>query len=425
MRVGAAIIDVTPPAGLAMAGFAARAKPAQGAHDALTVRAIAVDDTAIVCADVIGLHEGSCERIRAQASLDADRIIVAALHTHGGPACMPGRIGGRVDEDYITQLETACVAAIDRAVANQKPARILFGLGADPDIARNRRHAGGLVDAHLPVMRFEAEDGARIAIVTAYACHPVVLGADNLLWTADYPGFVRQQLEAAHPGAVVVFLTGCAADANTGHSAHASISLAANPDRTFEAAARTASRIAGSVLSAPLVITHGATAVASRAIELGLARREMETQQALAAQWRGEFEIADSARRALLAEWIAWAETRTDEPLHPWPARVTVMTWGGKRIVALPGEIFAETAISIRARLNDPDTIVIGFCDGCPGYIAPASEFPHGGYEIDEAHRYYGMPATFAPGAAEKLADAAVELAAELEERATAARSYP
>ena len=39
------------------------------------------------------------------------------------------------------------------------------------------------------------------------------------------------------------------------------------------------------------------------------------------------------------------------------------------------------------------------------------------GYEVDEAHRYYGQPATFAPGSAERLADAAVALVSTLAER--------
>lgn len=38
-----------------------------------------------------------------------------------------------------------------------------------------------------------------IAVVTAYACHPVVLAADNRLWTADYPCYLRKALEAAYP----------------------------------------------------------------------------------------------------------------------------------------------------------------------------------------------------------------------------------
>jgi len=45
--------------------------------------------------------------------------------------------------------------------------------------------------------------------------------------------------------------------------------------------------------------------------------------------------------------------------------------------------------------------MMVGFADGCSGYIPPLGEYRHGGYEVEEAHRYYGLPAAFAVGAAE------------------------
>jgi neutral ceramidase len=116
---GAALVDATPPPGLAMAGFAARSRPAAGAHDPLTVRAVAVGDTAIVCADVIGLHEDMCARIRERAQVDAEGIVVAALHTHGGPVSMDGRVGAAVDETYLARLEEACIRALDEGPASR------------------------------------------------------------------------------------------------------------------------------------------------------------------------------------------------------------------------------------------------------------------------------------------------------------------
>jgi neutral ceramidase len=408
---GAALVDATPPPGLAMAGFAARSRPAAGAHDPLTVRAVAVGDTAIVCADVIGLHEDMCARIRERAQVDAEGIVVAALHTHGGPVSMDGRVGAAVDETYLARLEEACIRALDEAAAARRPASLLFGVGDDPGVARNRRCPGGPVDSHLPVLRIRGEDGAWIAVVTAYACHPVVLGPNNLLWTADYPAVVRRVLEAAHPGALALFLTGCAGDANTGHTAHASFSLAPDPKRTFTAAQRIGTRIAVRALAAEARPLVGPVCASSGVVRLDFARRETLPLETLARAWREEAVTADPGRRALLEAWVAWSEAIAPQPLVPWSARVTALTWGGQAIVALPGEIFAETAVGIREGLGEPSAVVVGYAEGCPGYLPPASAFVHGGYEVDEAHRYYGMPATFAPGASELLAAQAVALA--------------
>jgi neutral ceramidase len=408
---GAAIVDITPAAGLPMAGFAARVSPATGIHDPLTVRAVAVGDTAIVVADVIGLDAATCRRVKDRVSLPGDCVVVAALHTHGGPVTMPGRLAAPCDEAYLGRLEDAMVTAVDRAVTGQRRARLEFGCGADPHVAKNRRHPGGLVDSHLPLMKIVAEDDSPIAIVTAYACHPVVLGADNTAWTADYPHYVRQALEAAYPGAVALFLTGCAADANTGHTAHASLSLATNPDRTFEAAERAGSRIAGSVLQAPTVEVEGPVAAASVVVTLGFERREREPPRDLARLWRAERIGADPVRATVLEIWASWAESIPENAEHSHvDGRVTVLLWGGVPIIALPGEIFAETALAIRKAAAVP-SFVVGYCDDNPGYLPPETEYKHGGYEVDEAHRFYGMPATFAPGSAERLAEAAIALA--------------
>lgn len=423
LNVGAAILDITPPAGLAMAGFAARSEPATGAHDALTVRALAVEETAIVIVDVLGLDRATTDAIKARAALPAENIVIAALHTHGGPQTLQGRFIPGLDAHYMETLEEAVVHAISDALASRQPAVMSFGSGADPGIARNRRHPGGLTDPHLPVLTFTGTDGAPIATLVAHACHPVVLGADNRLWTADYPGYVRAQIEAARPGTLAIFATGCTGDANTGHSAYASWTLAASASRTFEAADRIGIAVAEKALAAsPAPHSGTGASIARRTVSLGFMRRETDTMEALAAGWRAEAEVGDAARRALLSGWIAWAERGLPDDLatRRLDVEIAALRWGDIEIVALPGEIFAETAHTVRALIGNPDAILIGFADDNPGYIPPASEFASGGYEVDDAHRYYGQPATFAPGSAEALAEAAADAMRDLRGRAKA-----
>lgn len=411
IMAGAACFDITPPPGMPFSGFAARSLPATGTHDALTVRAIAVDDTAILVADVIGIDAETSLRVRERCPLPADNVVIAALHTHGGPVSMSGRLSLAADAAYLERLEDACVAAIEKAVARRRPARFKVGSGKDPQIARNRRHPGGIVDGALPVLHIVDESGAMIAIITAYACHPVVLAADNLLWTADYPHFVRRRLEEAHPGAMALFMTGCAGDANTGHSAQASVSLAANAERTFQTAERIGRLIAETALAADMQPTSGPVTADNLTIQLGFKRREVPANDALAARWKAEMEKAEPARRLLLEHWINWAQTMPDALPATIAARVTRLDWAGISIIALPGEIFAETALVIRNALPvGRPGFVVGFADDNPGYIPPAGEFDFGGYEIDEAHRYYAQPATFALGSAESLSEAALTL---------------
>jgi hypothetical protein len=410
VTAGAAVVDITPPPGLAMSGFVARTTPATGTHDPLTARALAVGDTVLVVADVVALSAAACARIRTRLPLPADGIVIAALHTHGGPVPTDEGLGGAPDPAFLTQLEDGCVAAARKALDRRRPARLMFGNGPDPGVARNRRHPGGPTDPAMPVLAVVGEDGRPIAHLLSHACHPVVLGADNTLYTADYPGFARVAVEAAHPGTVAIFFTGCAGEANTGHTAHGSISTAANPARTFAEARRVGEAVAAAAQAAPLTAVPGPVAAADVMVTLPLERREREPAETLAARWRKERETAqDPARQALLGAWIAWAEGPARAAPVDQIERVSVLRWGGVSLVALPGEVFAATAQAVRAVATGP-CIVGCYADSCRGYIPPLQEYPFGGYEVDEAHRYFGMPAGYAPGCAERLAEAAAAL---------------
>lgn len=407
IRAGAASVDITPPAGLHLAGFAARTAPAEGVHDPLTARAVVVEDTGVVVLDVIGLHEDMAARIRQRSPLPDDNIIVAATHTHGAPVSMKGRLGHAADAEFLQSIEDGAVEALRLAYEGRQQATIAGGIGGDPGVAWNRRHAEGPLDRSVPVIRIRDMEGRCIAVLASYACHPVVLAADNLRMTADYPFYTRQALEAAHPGAVALFLTGCAGDANTGHTAQASWTLAANSARTFETAERLGTRIAEAALAAGEAVASGAIGAAHRELDLDLTRLEDAPLPELAARWRAEQETAEPVRAILLGHWIAWAERNRDVVPGSWRGRVSLLDWGGIPIVAMPGEIFSETGLSVRDACGRRPAFVLAYAEGTPGYIPPRSEFPFGGYEVEEAHRFIGMPGAFAPGSAEALAAAA------------------
>lgn len=403
IQVGAATIDITPPDGQAMAGYAARTGVAVGAHDALTVRALVVDDTAVVTIDVIGIDADFSARARARITLPDEAITIAATHTHGGPVSMPGRLSAEADPAFILQIEDAVVQAVDRAITNQKPARLLGGVGMEPGFASNRRRSGGPVDAGIPVLRFETAQGSTIAILVSYACHPVVLGADNLSWTGDYPHFVREELENALPGAIAIFATGCAGDVNTGHSAAASLTPLATPERSFIKAKEIGFGIAKSALEARLTNVSGNIGHSEAFEDICFEQREHGAPEMLAKTWRAAAKVTTSIE----AIWANWAETRMGRDIAPRRARVTALKWGDAVIVALPGEIFAETALEIRKSLAPQDPLfILAYADDNLGYVPPKSDYSRGGYEIDEAHRFYGLGATVAPKTAEHLAQA-------------------
>ncbi|RPF26931.1 alkaline ceramidase [Georgenia muralis] len=429
MRAGVAVAEVTPRSPVAMSGFAARTAPSSGVHDPLLVQALCVGDTALVTVDVVGLDEAACAEIRRRCPVPADRVVVHATHTHGGPVSMPGRLGPGLDPTWLEEVVGTCVDAVGRAAAAQVPVTVRAAAGERTGVARNRRRPDGPVDDVVPVVQLVRTDGTVLATVVSYACHPVVLGADNTLLTADYPAVVRRRVSAA-TSAPTLFVTGCAGDANTGHSAQSSISTAAAPGRTFETCEEVGARIADAVLAARPVDAPGPVTAAGTEVRLAYDLPPLDDVAADRRRWARERAAAPPAERALVDAWIAWADRwlagapRSSHHL----ATVSVLRWGGALLVALPGEPSAVAARAVResvravrrsaGRTGDGVVpVVAGYSNGCPGYLPSADEYAVGGYEVEDAHRYYGAPGPFAAGSLEGLLDATTELVGRVLER--------
>ncbi|MFH5879918.1 neutral/alkaline non-lysosomal ceramidase N-terminal domain-containing protein [Arthrobacter sp. NA-172] len=421
LRVGAAVVEILPPSGTRMAGFAARTEPSTGVHDPLTVRALAVDDTCWITVDVCGLHEDTCTRIAHGLPFAPERVAITATHTHAGPCVMPGRLGGH-DPALLESIVLACHEAAETAVASQRLATLKYGESRGVDVARNRRHPERAVDPPVQVATFSDEAGEVIAWLVLYPCHPVVLGPENRLISGDYPAFTRSVLEERSPGSVALFLPGTAGNINSGHPADASYSLSGSAGRTMEQARKIGEHVAASALGTPLLplsasdsYSHsGVTSAARRTIGVAMNSRDAVSPAELRRQWEAEAISADPGRRSLLNSWKQWAMDRSPDDEMSWDAPVTVFNWHGLTLVGLPGEPFLATTEAIASGVKGP-VFVTGYTNGCPGYFPTADEYDFGGYEVEDAHRYYGMPAPFAPGSAEVLIHTALTLVGELQ----------
>ncbi len=408
--VGAAVVAVEVPVGTPMAGYAARPGPSTGVHDPLTVRALVVDGVGFVAVDCVALTETTCAEIRSASPLR--EVFVAATHTHAGPCLTPGRVGG-ADEAVLADVVAAAGRALATATAAAVPCLVTYGEATGLGVARNRRHLDREIDPPLQVVGFVGDAGL-VAALASYPCHPVVLDASNRLISADYPGVLRATVEAAHPGAVCLFATGCAGDVNDGHPAEASYTSKASDSRTFAAVERIGARLGDAAvraLAAATPLDPDAVAVATTPITLDLDMLDPAQVAEDCDGWRATAGSVDPAQRAVYDIWADWADDWLAATDHEtvWNSRVGVVTIGDLRLVTLPCEPFLGIADGIRRRLGR--AVVVGYTDGVAGYVPTADEYQYGGYEVVDSHRYYGMPAPFARGSAERLVEAAVGVA--------------
>lgn len=438
LRAGFARRDITPPPGAPLSGFVVRTRPAAGVHDPLHARALALAQgdarACLLALDLIGVDAELTRDIRAEVArrggLPEGALAVCATHTHGGPAVLARSRLGEPPPGYRAELTRRAADAVLAALADLAPCTLGVARGRQLEVARNRRLPGGPIDPDVPVAAFR-RDGRLVGLLASYACHPVVLGPDNHLVTRDYPGMVVDALEARAEQPFACFVTGCCGEINHGHHAHDSLRSGPSERRSFAEAARLAGLIADEAWRAADRAAPEAPEDpgAPAGVPLRTARARVRLPYGPLpspprddlARWRRERrELAgsDAARGALLDTLIRWAETRPEAPPDDEEVELMAIAAGRLLLLLLPGEVFAETGLALKAAIASRAPrcvpIVVGCALAAPGYLPPRSAFADGGYEVAEAFRFYGRPAPFAPEAAERLEAAARDLATEV-----------
>ncbi|MDI6772961.1 MAG: neutral/alkaline non-lysosomal ceramidase N-terminal domain-containing protein [bacterium] len=415
MRVGFARTVITPPPGASLAGFGARQERAQGVHDDLHARALVLEASgqrvALVVCDLCDLDAGfireARRRIQERTGIPAASALLAATHTHAAPATF-ALYSLPPDPGWLDDLAGRAADAVASAVRDLTPATLGLALGRENSVGRNRRRPDGPVDPTVTVLRAERVD-ASPALLVHYACHPTVLGPDNLMISRDYVGFTVDAVERA-TGGWVMFANGACGDINVGHSADRSALGLPIPGRTFERAEELGLRLAGEAVRA-LTDTrpvagwrapgHGMLAAGRRSLVVPLrptppleqvraqvraCRRHLETLQAAGANAGADDAEVTAARLELLYAELAlsWVEQRTRAEgagAAEETAEVQAFAVGDVALVGLPGEFFVESGLRLQNRSPFKHTIVVGYANGGIGYVPPASAFAEGGYE--------------------------------------------
>ncbi len=406
LQIGAAWAELGVVSPVPMSGYAARTLPSTRTAD-LPPRASAVafGDEVLVVLDVVAVDAALVARIRER--VPGAGVQVAATHTHAGPGVLRHGLGMWSPEATVAVVD-AGVAAAHAALADRRPCSLEWLTPTEPGVAVNRRRGVPAEGAPVKGLRWLDASGAVAGSLLSYPCHPTALGPRNRELSGDYPGFVRQAVEDAW-GGVCVFATGCAGDINTGHSATASFSLAGGDGRTIDDAVQAGVRVAASALAGSWTpVEPGPVRSVGESVALCQVPREDVPSAELAERWARERE-ADPGLAALLDDWIAWAAEPGSGRPTTWIGHVSVLALGEVRVLMLPGEPFLAAARYVDTLL--PRAITLGYVGDCPGYLPSIDEYPLGGYEVDDAHRYYRQPAPFAPGVLERVTDTALALA--------------
>jgi len=436
LRAGVARADVTPPVGIAHAGWGAQShERAAGVDLPLWATALALEDddgaAVVLDVDLVYIWEDDAKWIRERVAELTDpppsAVRLSYTHTHSGPYTPRESwmdAGSEMVDPYLDGLPDRIAGAAREALASTRPVNVAAGSGTC-EIAVNRRVArpedgrivvgrnpDGPVDHDVGVVRLDDRDGDSLAAITHYACHPTTVGPDNDLITPDYPGVTKRVVEEA-TGATCLFLQGAAGDVGPiygtarggideykplgrrlGHEA-ARVWHAADPRRRE-------SSYAGTLESgAPLAMYDDEPApespplsVATRDLELpvrdlpdlqAVRREHQEAQERLDAlneEGADEGEISEAqmrTKRAKIQLGLA-REFGDDEHLT---FELQTIAFGGVALVAMPGEPFVEAALRIEDASPFEHTLFSGYSNVGHCYVPTAEAYEEGGYEVD------------------------------------------
>lgn len=237
--VGIARGDITPPVGIyhRMWGAAVHDR-STGVHRPLTatvlfLSSLAEDDDpsmVVIAVDHCLLWSKEMnallDSVSRSSGVDRDSLIVFFSHTHSAGLMGLERQdlpGGELIPSYLDDLSRTIAGLVDEARRSLTPATIVYGLGSC-SLATHRDYLdeqrghyvcgfnpSGQADPTVVVGRISNDDGAPIATLVNYACHPTTLAWDNTLIGPDYVGAMREVIETA-TGVPCCFIQGASGD---------------------------------------------------------------------------------------------------------------------------------------------------------------------------------------------------------------------
>jgi neutral ceramidase len=470
---GAVSLPLEPPLGLPMVGFVRQPWNARGYGLPLEVGALVLargDTRVVLCGvDVVGIIHPQIEqlidRIAAATGADPAGILVNLSHTHLAPpgGVANGAVYGDVDEEVAASIEAFArvlhdkiVSACDLAARMLEPAGIVWGQ-ADVDLAVNRRertadgYNGGsilgwnpdeLVDNQLTVLQARRPDESAIGTVVGFGCHPVTTGYDMDVYSADYPGALRDVVRAVSGGECIFFqgaggnvlpkfaFTDSEDEARRMGTRLGVAALEAVADR-FSCEVTVVPEEEGSVT--PITryrrrfvepAPGPALAAASETVSIPLQphpslaeierqRREYDDalEEARASGDRGRVKVA-----YYQASWARRIESQLRDGTAPTEVRgpVHAVRIGDGVIVTGPGETFTEYGIAVKERSPGAPTLYCGYTNEILGYLPTANEYQYGGYEAGYGYKSVGLPSLFDPSVEQILVETGVRLAERL-----------
>lgn len=431
MKAGAATTDITPKAGVHLAGDVGGYRPAQSVLDPLHAQAVVFEQDGrklcFLALDVTIITKEYTDRIREAATtrygFERDAVLVCATQTHSSPsighfmvdddfpAVPPDREfvrGG--DLPYADFATGRAIEAIGRANAALETAQIAAGSGVLDGLAFNRRgilrngkagmpwfysglqqplgptgyrYMEGPSDPEVGVLCARNSGMRMLAMLLHHTCHPVnIYASQRPVISADWPGTWGQALRKNHGSSLVpLVVNGCCGNINPWPPFAPDF----KPDhrRMGNALAEMSEKIIGTLAFADQSALDWRRAYVNLPVRTVDAAELREAEEFLAKYpdppWSKE------NPRRVDWNWSRAAWLKSIELLRrrsPYIAyEVQAFRVGDTAFVGLPGEPFVEGQLAIKIGSPAYPTYVVHCCTQYMGYLPTREAYAHEGHE--------------------------------------------
>ena len=410
LHAGVGRTTLTPPLGTPLIGYGGRERGADAIRDDIYATSLVLSDgdmtVALVTCDLCALPIRQVRYVQRlieeRIGIPPTHVLLNTSHAHSGPLTTFNEETPESVRHVVVALLDGIAESVVQAAAAPVPCRLSAGRGsAEASINRRKRNGysdavtpdspQGTVDPTLHVVRVDGIDGTPLAVVTAYACHPVALRPPSHAISADFVCALRATVEP-QVGAPLLFAQGAAGNL-----------VPIGPEMEMEERLE----LTGKVLGTEALRVYSALGAEASGATLAPPKPELAAASAtlLLDLWTEQPPIADAERSHQTFPYLT-------PPLVNGKVECAVqaLRLGDMALVGVAGEAFVEIGLAVKARSPIPHTIFLGYTNGCLGYLPTAAAYAPGGYEVHRAHAVYRLPHTIAPDSAERIIATSLEL---------------
>ncbi|HEY3297181.1 MAG TPA: neutral/alkaline non-lysosomal ceramidase N-terminal domain-containing protein [Armatimonadota bacterium] len=407
MIAGTAKLEITPSTNVWLDGLI-REHESVGVHDPIFMRALVLanepdfsDAFAVLSLDICVLDTEDVHRavqvLADRTRIQTDRIILAASHNHSGPATF-GFFNPK-ETEYTDDLIEKMTIVLRRAMDNSVPAAVGCRSGREETISRYRRFMDdngkvvmlweanpaeslmrvlGENDPEVGVLKVvDAEDHSKtICTLLNHAGHPNIMSGDNYLITADYPGVTQRLVEEAF-GGNCMFTNGAQGNLDIDNWKYRDWNGMEHIGQTL---AKAVSQTADGIVPSNSTVVRGSS-VKYKIPSRKISDAELAWAEDILSKTGGKLQaVADGVGDDYKALLYRKLRERQDRPIQVSQICFAV---GNTAFVTVPGELFTEAGMKIKAESPFEHTYILGLANGYIGYIPTREAIALGGYEVD------------------------------------------